>query len=124
MSTVYRLENPGHPGGFLRRKVFEPRNLTVMSMASQLGVTRQTLSDFLNEKISLNAEMAFQIEKVFGFNMEMMMDMQSRFEIAKVRNRERRLQSELLAKAAQTTKAGAQVARTSSLTASRARAVG
>ncbi|MCJ2092783.1 MULTISPECIES: HigA family addiction module antitoxin [unclassified Methylobacterium] len=124
MNTVYRLENPGHPGGFLRRKVFEPRNLTVMSMASLLGVTRQSLSDFLNEKINLNAEMAFRIEKVFGFNMEMMMDMQSRFEIAKVRNRERRLQSELLAKAAQTTKAGGQMTRTSSLTANRERAVG
>lgn len=124
MSAVYRLESPSHPGGFLRRKIFEPRNLTVMSTASVLGVTRQFLSEFLNEKIDLNADLAFRIEKVFGFNMEMMMAMQSRFDIAKVRDRERRLQNELSIKAAQMTKADGRRAGISPFNAGRTRAAG
>ncbi|MCJ2092782.1 HigA family addiction module antitoxin [Methylobacterium sp. J-072] len=127
MSEVYRLENPCHPGGFLRRKVFEPRNLTVMGMASVLGITRQSLSDFLNEKIGLDAEVAFRIEKAFGFNMEMMMEMQNRFDIARVRKRERTIQNELIARAkAQMAKTGPQVARGRPQTAAlgRQRAIG
>ncbi|SFL51821.1 HigA family addiction module antitoxin [Methylobacterium pseudosasicola] len=113
MSTVYRLENPCHPGGFLRRNIFEPNNLTVMGMASMLGITRQSLSDFLNEKTGLNAELAFRIEKAFGFNMEMMMEMQSRFDIALVRRREKKMQDELLARArSQPKKTGPQLVRT------------
>ena len=50
MNSPYVSENPCHPGGFVRRNVLEPRNLTVMAAASLLNVTRQTLSDFLNEK--------------------------------------------------------------------------
>lgn len=112
MSEVYRLENPCHPGGFLRRKVFEPRNLTVMGMASVLGVTRQSLSDFLSEKTVLNAELAFRIEQAFGFNMEMMMEMQNRFDIALVRKRERSIQNELMARTkSQMAKSGSQIAR-------------
>ncbi|MCJ2059853.1 HigA family addiction module antitoxin [Methylobacterium sp. J-048] len=97
MSITYRLDNPGHPGGFVRRNILEPRNLTVMSAASLLGVTRQTLSDFLNEKTAVTAELALRIEKVFGCRMETLMDMQTRFDIAKARKHERKIESELAA---------------------------
>lgn len=85
----YILENPCHPGSFVRRNIVEPRNLTIMGAAALLGVTRQSLSDFLNEKSGLSADMALRIEKAFGLNMETLMGMQNHYDIAKIRRRER-----------------------------------
>ncbi|MDH2313567.1 HigA family addiction module antitoxin [Methylobacterium brachiatum] len=95
MSSIYALKNPCHPGAFIRRNIVEPRNLTVMAAAALIGVTRQALSDLLNEKTSLSAEMALRLEKAFGFKMEAMMEMQKQFDIAKVRKREMARQSQL-----------------------------
>lgn len=95
----YRLQNPGHPGGYVLRNVIEPRNLTVMDAASLLDVPRQALFDFLNEKVSLSAELAFRIEAVFGIEMETLMAMQSQFDIAQARKQFHALGSELAAKA-------------------------
>lgn len=103
MSTGYTLEKPFHPGGFVRRKIFGPRNLTIMGAAGILGVPRQTLSDFLNERVSLTAEMAFQIEKAFGFTAEALMDMQTRYDISILRHRERAAQLQLVSKNASRT---------------------
>lgn len=97
MSITYQLENPGHPGGFVRRNILEARNLTVMAAASLLGVTRQALSDFLNEKTALTAELALRIETVFGCSMETLMELQTRFEIANARKHQAEIQSELAA---------------------------
>ncbi|WP_082643282.1 HigA family addiction module antitoxin [Methylobacterium sp. GXS13] len=99
MGIPYALKNPCHPGAFIRRNIVEPRNLTVMAAAALLGVTRQSLSDFLNEKTSLSAEMALKIEKTFGFKMESMMEMQKQFDIAKVRKRDQARQGQLKAQA-------------------------
>jgi addiction module HigA family antidote len=95
MNSTYALKNPCHPGAFVRRNIVEPRNLTVMAAAALIGVTRQALSDLLNEKTSLSAEMALRLEKAFGFKMESMMEMQKQFDIAKVRKRELARQSQI-----------------------------
>jgi addiction module HigA family antidote len=99
IAMSYRLENPGHPGGYVRRNIIEPRNLTVMDAAGLLDVPRQTLFDFLNEEIALSPELALRIETVFGVEMETLMEMQTQFDIADVRKRCQSLQSELAAKA-------------------------
>ncbi|MDP4004036.1 HigA family addiction module antitoxin [Methylobacterium sp. NEAU K] len=98
MDDGYRLARPFHPGGFVRRKILEPRNLSIMGAACILGVPRQTLSDFLSEKQSLSAEMALKIEKTFGFSMDALMDMQTRFDVAAARERDRTVQIQLAAK--------------------------
>ncbi|MCJ2137135.1 HigA family addiction module antitoxin [Methylobacterium sp. J-026] len=97
MHTTYRLENPGHPGGFVRRQILEPRNLTAMSAASRLGVPRQVLSEFLAEKTSLTADLALRIEIAFGCGMETLMEMQTRFDIAQARKNAGAIRNELAA---------------------------
>ncbi|MGU3340385.1 HigA family addiction module antitoxin [Methylobacterium mesophilicum] len=99
VNAVHQPANPCHPGLFVRRKVFEPRNLTIMEAAGLLGVTRHALTDFLTEKSPLTADLAFQIEKAFGYSMEMMMEMQKQFDIAAVRRRERNVRNDSMAKA-------------------------
>ncbi|MCJ2090212.1 HigA family addiction module antitoxin [Methylobacterium sp. E-005] len=99
LAMTYRLQNPGHPGGYVLRNVIEPRNLTVMDAASLLDVPRQALFDFLNEKVPLTAELAFRIETVFGIEMETLMGLQTQFDIAEARKHLQPLRTELVARA-------------------------
>ena len=43
------MHNPPHPGEIVRYECLEPLGLTVTRAAQGLGVTRQALSDLVNE---------------------------------------------------------------------------
>ena len=79
------MKSPPHLGGFIRREIIEPLELTVTDAASALDVTRQALSNLLNEHTSLSAEMALRIEKAFGPKMEHLMRMQLAYDLAQMR---------------------------------------
>jgi addiction module HigA family antidote len=83
------MKNPPHLGGFVRREILEPLGLSVTDAADALDVTRQTLSNLVNEKSALTADMALRLEKAFGVNMELLMRMQLAYDVAQVRARER-----------------------------------
>jgi addiction module HigA family antidote len=55
-----------HPGDWLRTEIVEPHGLNVIEAARHLGVTRQAMSNLLNARASLSADMAIRFEKVFG----------------------------------------------------------
>ena len=59
--------------------------------AAALQVSRPALSSLLNSKADLSGEMALRIEKAFGVKMETLMRMQSAFDIAKTRSREKEI---------------------------------
>ncbi|MCF8709751.1 HigA family addiction module antitoxin [Rhizorhapis sp. SPR117] len=82
-----RLNEPVHPGGFVKIKIVEAHGLSVTSAAHALGVTRPALSALLNERAHLSAEMALRIEKVFGISIETLMRMQNTYDIAQARKR-------------------------------------
>jgi addiction module HigA family antidote len=79
---------PSHPGAIVREEILAPLNLNVTQAAKALGVRRATLSDLLNEKAALSPEMALRIEKAFGVSMEMMLRIQTDWDIAATRRRE------------------------------------
>jgi addiction module HigA family antidote len=83
-----RMKNPAHPGGFVKSEIIEPLGLSVTAAAEALGVTRATLSTFLNEHSQLSSEMALRIEKAFGVSMDTLMRMQNSYDIAQTRKRE------------------------------------
>lgn len=85
------MKSPPHIGGFIRRQVIEPLNLTVTDAAAALGVTRQALNNLLNEKAALSAEMAIRIEKAFGPKADHLMRMQLEYDMAQAWRRERTL---------------------------------
>ncbi len=82
-----RLKRPAHPGGFVRHEIIDPLGLSVTRAAAALGVTRATLSTFLNERAHLSPEMAVRIEKAFGVSMDTLMRMQNSYDIAQARER-------------------------------------
>jgi addiction module HigA family antidote len=89
-----RLEEPAHPGGFVRAEVIGPHGLSVTEAAAVLRVTRPALSALLNERAHLSPEMALRIEKAFGVSMETLMQIQNSYEIAQVRKKEKEINVE------------------------------
>ena len=83
------MKTPPHLGGFVRREIIDPLGLSVTEAASALGVTRQALSNLLNERVALTTEMALRIEKAFGPKMDHLMRMQLAYELAEARRREK-----------------------------------
>ena len=83
-----RMLNPPHPGEFVKTEVIEPLGLTITGAASVLGVSRPTLSAFLNGRSDLSGNMALRIEKAFGVKMDTLMRMQTSFDIARTRRRD------------------------------------
>jgi addiction module HigA family antidote len=56
-------------------------------------VSRPALSSLLNGKAALSGEMALRIEKAFGVKMDRLMRMQSAYDIASTRKREKDIPS-------------------------------
>lgn len=83
------MRNPPHTGDFIRTEIIEPTGLTVTAAAKLLRVSRPALSSLLNRKADLSAEMALRIEKAFGVRMETMMAMQTAYNVAQARKREK-----------------------------------
>ena len=63
----------------------EPLGLTITDAAAALGVTRNTLSELVNEKRGISPEMAVRISKVFGGTEEGWLVQQAQYDLAQVR---------------------------------------
>ena len=85
------MKNPPHPGDFIRTEIIEPAGLTVTAAAAALGVSRPALSSLLDGKADLSGDMALRIEKAFGVKMDALMRMQSSYDIARTRKREKQI---------------------------------
>jgi antitoxin HigA-1 len=85
------MKNPPHPGDFIRTEIIEPAGLSVTDAARALHVSRPALSSLLNGNADLSGEMALRIEKAFGVKMDTLMRMQSAYDIAQTRKREREI---------------------------------
>ncbi len=68
-----------HPGAYVRKHVI-PSGISVKDAAERLGIGRPALSNFLNGKAALSPEMAIRLEKTFGADRKLLLDMQSAFE--------------------------------------------
>ncbi len=83
------MKNPPHPGDFIRTEIIDPAGLSVTAAAAALQVSRPALSSLLNGKANLSGDMALRIEKAFGVRMDTLMRMQSSYDIAQTRKREK-----------------------------------
>ena len=81
------MHNPPHPGGIVRRQCLEPLDLSVTEAARGLGVTRQALSDLVNEKAGISIEMAIRLSKASGSTPETWLGMQMAYDLWQARDR-------------------------------------
>ena len=86
------MHNPPHPGGIVRRQCLEPLGLSVAEAAEGLGVTRQALSDVVNEKSGISVDMAIRLSKAFGSSPETWLGMQMAHDLWQARERAERIE--------------------------------
>ena len=86
-----------HPGVWLRAEIVEPAGLNVTELAERLRVTRQAMSNLLNGKSGLSAEMAIRFEKAFGLKADTLLRMQSAHALAEARAHEQEIEVERVA---------------------------
>ena len=67
------------------RQCIEPLGLTITDAAAALGVTRNTLSELVNEKRGISPEMAVRLSKVFGGTEDGWLVQQAQYDLAQVR---------------------------------------
>lgn len=78
---------PAPPGEFIREEIFAPLGLSISRAAEIIKVRRPTLSDIVNGKARLSPDVALRIEKAFGVSMELLLRMQTVYEVAQARAR-------------------------------------
>ena len=86
------MKNPPHPGDFIRTEIIDAAGMSVTEAAKALRVSRPALSSLLNSRAGLSGDMALRIEKAFGVKMDTLMRMQSSYDIARTRKREKEIQ--------------------------------
>lgn len=86
-----------HPGEWLRTEIVELHGLNVTVAAEKLHVTRQAMSNLLNSKAGLSAEMAIRFEKAFGVRADTLLRMQVAHDLAQVRAHEADIKVERVA---------------------------
>lgn len=57
---------PMHPGELLREDILPAGRITQTELAERLGVSRLTISELVNEKRGLSADMAHRLARYFG----------------------------------------------------------
>ena len=75
--------DPPHPGEILKEDYLIPLKLTVTQLAKSLGVSRKNLSEIVNEKTGISAEMAIRLSKAFDTTPELWIGMQKEYELAR-----------------------------------------
>jgi addiction module HigA family antidote len=72
---------PVHPGELLREDVLPAIGEPVVTVAKQLGVTRQHLHRILAEKVPVSPEMAVRLGKFCGNGAELWLRMQQAYDL-------------------------------------------
>jgi addiction module HigA family antidote len=77
------MQNPLHPGEFVRYGCLERAGLTVIEGAKALGVTRQALYSLINCRSGVSPKMANRLSKVFGGTPAIWLRMQMVYNLTK-----------------------------------------
>ena len=77
--------NPPHPGEIIREDCLEPLGLSVTAAAKWLGVSRQSLSELLNGRNGVSAEMALRLEQAGWSTAETWLAVQTAYDLWQVK---------------------------------------
>ena len=96
------MKNPPHPGLSVRHDCLEPLGLTVTEAAKRLGVSRKQLSDMVNARAGISAEMAIRLDKAFGGGAETWYRLQAAYDMAQAMRRTSDIKVERIARISHT----------------------
>jgi addiction module HigA family antidote len=76
-----------HPGEILEKDFLEPMGITAYRLSKSIGVQQTRISQIIKGKTSITADMATRLSKYFGTSAEVWMNLQSQFDIRKVKQK-------------------------------------
>ncbi len=80
-----KMFNPPHPGLTIREDVLPELGLTVTDAATQLGVSRVTLSRMINGRSAISADMALRLAQWLNGDAETWLRLQMQYDLAQAR---------------------------------------
>lgn len=75
------MHNPPHPGEFIRKTYIEPFEISIRSLAENLGVAASTLARVIAERSAVSPEMALRLSKALGRSPESWLAMQDNYDL-------------------------------------------
>ena len=93
------MQDPCHPGEIVKYECLEPLGLTITRAARGLGVSRQKLSELVNCRTGLSADMAIRLSIAFGSSPEAWLGMQSAYDLWQARHKTESMEVEQFAAA-------------------------
>jgi addiction module HigA family antidote len=94
-NTTKREIPPTHPGEMLREDIMSDFNLTATSMATALGVSRQTINELLRKRRAITPVMTLRLSRFFGNSAEFWMNAQHSWDLWDSKQRFRKEISQL-----------------------------
>ena len=80
-NTAKRELPPTHPGEMLREDFMPDFDLSTTSMATALGVSRQTINEILRERRSITPPMSLRLSRLFGNSPEFWLNVQHAWDL-------------------------------------------
>ena len=75
------MYNPCHPGEILREETLKALNISVTEFAKKLGVSRQAISEIINEKRGISPQMALRLARALGTTPGLWLRMQVAYDL-------------------------------------------
>lgn len=79
--------NPPHPGIGLLEDWIKPLGFTISSFALRIGTSRKNLSEIVNGKAGISAEMALKLSKALGTSAEIWLREQQAYDLWQAKQR-------------------------------------
>ena len=81
-----QIRKPSHPGEFFMEEILEERGISITRAADLLGVTRKTLSMFVNGHTSCSHSMARRLAEATGTGVAFWINMQAKLDTWEAEN--------------------------------------
>lgn len=80
-----------HPGEFFKTELIYENGLSISEVAEMLQVSRQAVSNIINEKADISPEMSLRIATVFGGTADIWLQLQSKYNLQRAAQKIKRL---------------------------------
>jgi addiction module HigA family antidote len=75
------MHNPAHPGEVLLDLYLKPLGVSITAAADALGVTRKHVSEIVNGRAPVSADMAIRLAGALGTEAEVWVNMQAHYDL-------------------------------------------
>ena len=86
-TLMEQTRKPVHPGKVFLLDILVPLEVSITEAANRMGITRKTLSEFVNERSSCTPQMALRLAEITNTSAESWLAMQIKLDLWKARQK-------------------------------------